>query len=233
MSRTTTTTWEEILAQFEELWSPHRDAVTRVLAEASAFFDDQSRGKEFNRRPNLSLRLSATGDLAAKLVLCPGWTPRYKTVTPAIIDVEFLVCRGRKSRAELRLQSSEHGITPCRWSLLHSRDALLRLAAVCHDFLEAPAVVFARSASHCCICGRPLTDGLSKARGIGPECMDRCGWVRRQFETAAAILGARPCAPTAGYVGGSCATRSSAAVARSAVRCPATAGTSATGTPSA
>jgi hypothetical protein len=39
------------------------------------------------------------------------------------------------------------------------------------DYLADPATVFARSHGHCCICGRSLTDELSRSRGIGPECI--------------------------------------------------------------
>jgi hypothetical protein len=37
-------------------------------------------------------------------------------------------------------------------------------------------------ASHCCICGRPLVDGLSVELGLGPECRKRHGY--RKLDTA-------------------------------------------------
>jgi hypothetical protein len=52
---------------------------------------------------------------------------------------------------------------------------LQRMAGVMREFLDDSRAVLARSRDSCAICGRPLTDGLSMARGIGPECIRWAG----------------------------------------------------------
>ncbi|WP_437194633.1 DUF6011 domain-containing protein [Planctomicrobium sp. SH527] len=52
-----------------------------------------------------------------------------------------------------------------------SFDAAENLVELTKFFLLFPDQVFARSKDRCCCCGRPLTDEISRARGIGPECL--------------------------------------------------------------
>jgi hypothetical protein len=67
------------------------------------------------------------------------------------------------------------------------RDAA-RLVETIHDFLDDAAAVFARSHDHCCICGRGLTDEVSRSRGIGPECVHKIPWVGFALEGARSIV---------------------------------------------
>jgi hypothetical protein len=46
------------------------------------------------------------------------------------------------------------------------------------EFLADPEAAFARSADHCCVCGKTLTEPLSRSRGIGPECMRHVTYLR-------------------------------------------------------
>jgi hypothetical protein len=50
-------------------------------------------------------------------------------------------------------------------------DDAQRFIGTVREFLDNPGAVFARSHDACCICGRTLTDELSRSRGIGPECI--------------------------------------------------------------
>ena len=50
------------------------------------------------------------------------------------------------------------------------------------DFILDARTVFARSHGHCCCCGKGLRDELSRARGIGPECVRFLNWLA--FEKA-------------------------------------------------
>src|SRR5262249_43717595 len=52
-------------------------------------------------------------------------------------------------------------------------DDARRIIQTIRDFLDDSRAVLARSSDHCCVCGRGLTDELSRSRGIGPECFKR------------------------------------------------------------
>jgi hypothetical protein len=67
------------------------------------------------------------------------------------------------------------------------RDAA-RVVETIHDFLDDAAAVFARSHDHCCICGRGLTDEVSRSRGIGPECVHKIQWGGIALEFASSIV---------------------------------------------
>jgi hypothetical protein len=48
-----------------------------------------------------------------------------------------------------------------------------RVVGTIREFLDDSRTVLARGYDHCCICGRGLTDELSRSRGIGPECIQK------------------------------------------------------------
>jgi hypothetical protein len=75
------------------------------------------------------------------------------------------------------------GCTVCPRVGLHIRsgrrtlmDDLRRVLATVCSFNGDRRAVLARSHDHCCICGRGLTDELSRSRGIGPECIHKTEW---------------------------------------------------------
>jgi hypothetical protein len=70
----------------------------------------------------------------------------------------------------LILEVFPHGVS---WRRLGSSAVadLGALAEVLADFLCEPSTVLRRSSIYCALCGRHLTDGQSRARGIGPECL--------------------------------------------------------------
>jgi hypothetical protein len=49
--------------------------------------------------------------------------------------------------------------------------ALENFAQTSKEFVLFPWQVFSRSKDRCCICGKGLTDEISRGRGIGPECL--------------------------------------------------------------
>jgi hypothetical protein len=157
--------------------------VLEQLREAAAgFFVVQLEGETvFERRPPVSLTLPLGGTPPARLALVPQGrrNRRAKTTT---LSAEF-VCGelvadypcpdgGCASRVELGLS-----LTPGQLRLTRccarSGEAAARVVEAAEEFLADPAGVFRRSEDCCCICGRPLTDEVSRSRGIGPECHKR------------------------------------------------------------
>jgi hypothetical protein len=187
--------WQEVLREFEALFGPHRADFGRLFEEASAYFAEAMRGKVYARRPNVSLRLPALGEPAARLIVYPcglvtGKGGGGKEWTPCLgaARAEFLVCRRDKPKSEVGLVWSLGVVKLGGYYPRYGPENIGRMAQVCRDFLTAPAVVFARSATACCVCGKTLTDGVSRARGIGPECLGRCSWLRPRVERTDAQL---------------------------------------------
>lgn len=69
----------------------------------------------------------------------------------------------------------------------YALDDMTRLLTTCERFLADPDSVIAQSGTHCVFCGKPLTDSVSKARGIGPDCMERYGDVIRHLRSHDAV----------------------------------------------
>jgi hypothetical protein len=184
--------WERTEREFVATLGPD---LVRLFEEASAYFAEALRGNVYSRRPNVSLRLPAMGEPAARLVVYPcgvvakkGQTDREWVPCLGAARAEFVVCRHDRPKWELCLTWGLGRVKLGRYYPRHGPENIARVLQVCRDFLAAPAVVFARSANRCCICGRALTDGVSRARGIGPECMGRCSWLLPRVERTDAQL---------------------------------------------
>jgi len=67
----------------------------------------------------------------------------------------------------------ENAVKITRWSVRHRDDAITNFLELARFFPIMPWTCFAKSSDFCCVCGRPMTDPLSRARGIGPECLTR------------------------------------------------------------
>jgi hypothetical protein len=159
-----------------ELQHLHNDVV--------GYFEERTAGKVYTRRPNLSVRLVTEGGPPAKLIIVPAWNRREKRVDPGALILELLVARSlyHGPSCELRLHV---GKSTVRWDNLSCRwgtEALNRILDTVRSFLQDPFITFARSADRCCICDKLLTDGASRARGIGPECLKKAGFFRRMLE---------------------------------------------------
>jgi hypothetical protein len=164
-----------LVGEHNEVFFLFREAVVPVF---EAILSGKGR---LTRRPSVSLRLPALGGPSARVLVTPGWDRRRKLVLP-FIHAEFVVeriasagiaCKQPLPHAELAIDISEDGPRWRRWSTAFGASALDRMARTMSDYIESPEVVFARSADRCCLCGRGLTDEVSRGRGIGPECIEK------------------------------------------------------------
>jgi hypothetical protein len=165
----------EFLAQNEGLFESFRERLT-------ALFEAMREDKEpFTRRPNISLRLIASGSPLAKLITLPHMrhdaTGGY--LVPARHAIELMEqkpiqAQGKDAVQFQKKMDFENVVgKPRRVNYIYKSalDDAHRVIATIRDFLDDSRAVLARGCDHCCICGRGLTDELSRSRGIGPECI--------------------------------------------------------------
>ena len=160
--------------------------VTPVFREATA-------GVTHTRRPAFSVRLPVVGDPPAILAVAPGWNPVQKVVCPDLLVFDFTVER-IPGNAATELTFSFNGATPRpgQWSRRWVDESVARVLDTVRAFLADPAQVFAQASDHCCICGRSLTDPVSRGRGIGPECLGRANGFREAVERFFSAQGVSP-----------------------------------------
>jgi hypothetical protein len=84
-----------------------------------------------------------------------------------------IICKKPLPHVEVAVEIDDEGPRWKRWGCENGHTALELIAGTMTDFIEDPEGVFARSADRCCLCGRSLTDEVSRGRGIGPECIQR------------------------------------------------------------
>src|SRR6202453_2190578 len=169
-------TWDHIQAIVNEATTetyvdPFRAAVGRFFADTPRIT---------HRRPNLACRLRQ-GEWT---FVCKPFTHRrslgYRddkgrivyevTVDPQSITVEG-VDDNKRCGLAVQLHATRLPKVKCaRWSYLRGQQAIEDFVALVAEFPRNPESVFARSPTHCCLCAKRLTDGISRSRGIGPEC---------------------------------------------------------------
>lgn len=175
--------WDAMAA----LFVPHHGTLRDFWTVAQAFFREESEGKEFTRRPTVSITLPAAGDPPARLVAVPEWNRRTHTLVLSRVCLEFLVDRfsitGEPQRsAEVKIHLDEGLPHIRRLSIRWGAEGIQRLVETVAQFLHDPAGVFSQSADHCCICRKALTDGASRARGVGPDCLRKANFLRELVE---------------------------------------------------
>lgn len=170
--------WQDVLDSRAAVLSPLREYLSGYFGAA----DEPPEGG-YKRRPNLGLRLGLEG--GKTLAIRPGWRPAsrrritggWEVTRPGELD---------PSRVELELLGpgrllATH-LTPGRLypgrvllNMAKNREHLRLVADAAHAFLLDPMATFAAGgqADHCCSCGKPLSDEVSRTRGIGPECVKR------------------------------------------------------------
>jgi hypothetical protein len=165
-------------------WTSIRQEANDILAESAALepFRVQMRAvfapmmsrPAYSRRPPVSLRLICGTDPPMKLIVRPAWPP----LNLDRIHCELLQQRGTTHEGEAVRQYDL--MLTLRCTPQHREVGRMRTSAVknvrtvittIEAFLRDPIGMLARSHDHCCCCGRRLTDELSRARGIGPECI--------------------------------------------------------------
>jgi hypothetical protein len=158
----------------------HKEVLDRFHRMARDYFQLRDTREPYARRPPLSMRLLAQGEPAARLVVMPEYDRGTRRMCPGILRLEMLVgssCQDaggilyarRDWKIRLRLLVGWCGCTG--QVIRDGPEALRRLIGLVQEFVATPTKTFARSSDHCCLCGKPLTDELSRARGIGPECL--------------------------------------------------------------
>ena len=136
---------------------------------------------EFSRGPNVSLRLPAQGTPAAWVLVRPCWDRRRKEVRSGMtaetvferLATSGIGCGKPLPHVEVAVELGERNPRWTLWSHQHGEMALETMTGTMAEFVEDPAVVLARSSNRCCLCGRRLTDEVSRGRGVGPECIQK------------------------------------------------------------
>ena len=140
---------------------------------------------QHERRPNISLRLIAEGDPPAKLITLPGWDRINKTIDRDWLSCELLTettVETKKGPAKQWMKVLAFGFGlghPARVATLRKNalEDLERVLGTIRSFTLDHRSVLARARDNCAICGRVLTDELSRSRGIGPECIQKAPWL--------------------------------------------------------
>jgi len=177
--------WQAIkdyLSSFAEPLQAFREALTPLF---TAMADQKlPASRQFVRRPQISLRLIANGEPLGKLIALPCSRNVYGTKYLACdcVHCELMIER------QVTTASDKVGKNLQRWLAITIRPDSVhlsrasrsvavafghvdRVVATMTDFVQDHCAVLARCRDECCICGRRLTDELSRARGIGPECL--------------------------------------------------------------
>jgi hypothetical protein len=178
--------WDQIRGHVSRTLNGSQIEPFRQMVEG--YFRQQSDGKTWKQRPPLGFRLphgdyffvvkpSVQRDrpLVNEIVNdreCLVNGKEVVTVVPDKMTIEALRVEGRlKANAmTIRLEPGLH--KPTRWGHWFGIDALDNLVEMVNFFvLVGPETVFAKNSDHCSVCGKGLTDQLSRDRGIGPECL--------------------------------------------------------------
>jgi hypothetical protein len=189
--------WKKIRSDADDFLRGNGAILDVFRDRLTPLFDSMRADKEpFKRRPNISLRLIAAGDPPAKVITLPG--ARFGRdggcLIPSSHHVELLEQKEIKARhhgeEKDALQFSKKlsfanasDFPPTVGTVYKSAvEDARRVIETIRDFLDDSRAVLARGCDHCCICGRSLTDELSRSRGIGPECI-------RKADIVAALIG--------------------------------------------
>lgn len=169
----------------------YRQDLIDLAGVASYFFKQEAEGKTFTRRPPLSLTIPAAGDPIGWLIVYPGWDKKAKYLHHHHINIELMVERvaGKPtSEMEIRIPCCMF-IEPHSWSILWGEEGISRVTEAASAFLHDPLATFTKAVGHCCICRHKLKDEVSKARGIGPECLRHATFFRNCAERYLAVRG--------------------------------------------
>jgi hypothetical protein len=174
-------TFNEIGRMLDANTNRLRDFFHRVIG----FFTEDTSARTTGRAPPRAIRLTLAGEPHARLVVKGVWSKREQRFNASVLAVEILwdsspdPAERDLSRVLVAfLRADGLRLERVRVDRV-GRDAAARLADGVMHFLDDPAEVFARSSDRCCICGKKLTDDQSRARGIGPDCLQHGEWLRQ------------------------------------------------------
>jgi len=173
---------DAVRREFTVILDTHIDELFEFHYMISSYFAEEAQGKEYSRRPPLGFRLCGIGEPLTRIAVRPAWHYGKKVLDPHSITMETLVERNQGKRDGKQVFRISHDFSivltanDWRWtSFSHTNaiDGAERIVEVVQSFLMCRDDVFARSKTHCSICGRALTDDQSRTRGIGPECIKK------------------------------------------------------------
>lgn len=153
-------------------------AILELRDNCVEFFLEASEGKVYSRAPSLALRLPH-GDYV--IVVKPSITRRQGVmVDDRGVQIECLKrCNDavqNKFPVTMLKVSVEIAARKTMWYCNgKSEGAATALVEMARLFVDAPQSVIARNTDNCCCCGKSLRDEVSRARGVGPECLTKMG----------------------------------------------------------
>jgi hypothetical protein len=166
------------------------ESLRQMVEPVHTSMANKKRGQQRSKRPSVSQRLLMTGEPTAKLVILPNWRHPWQDLvingwhlemlTEVTKEVEGESCKNWKRRFTMRYAVSNCAPQSRRIYFASAVEDAKRVIATVREFNEDSGAVLARCHDSCCICGRSLTDELSRARGIGPECIryaPECWWL--------------------------------------------------------
>lgn len=172
--------FQERLAAHNGMLDPLREFMQWHFADAERIKLEERPLPGYERRPTIGLRLQLPGHKT--LAIRPGWSPprhrhaadpadprRFGRLQLDSVTLELL------GPGKLLTVMLAEGTPPRSGSVF--KDAgknlghLATILETAHDLLMNPMEVFSRQADRCCCCSKPLTDVVSRTRGIGPECI--------------------------------------------------------------
>ena len=152
--------------------------ILKLRDNCVSFFLEASQGKIYSRTPSLALRLPHKDYV---IVVKPTTTHAGGVM---VDDRGVLIeCLKRCNDANgnnfpVRMLGVRVGTSAqkTRWYLDGKSDeAAMALVEMARSFLADPQSVIARNTDNCCCCGKALRDEVSRARGVGPECLTKMG----------------------------------------------------------
>lgn len=129
----------------------------------------------FTRKPSIALRLHGS-DPAYRLCVSPYFNHYSKQVVPHRLNLELIhevpVGELFKATKRLTIELIDGQPSSRRWFRDSCIDDAQRVTEIVNAFVRDPADVLRNCLGRCAICGRKLSDGTSRARGVGPECVE-------------------------------------------------------------
>jgi Family of unknown function (DUF6011) len=173
--------FDALRTEVETHLAAHQEVFAHLLNTMSPLWAAMVPAPPLTRKPSLGLRLVAA-DQQLLVGVSPRWNAHTHTVNLrcAVLDVITEV----QGYLEREPPTPFYQLDPAL-SLALQTDAVPRLTrwsrtapalmppvvALLTQFRADPAAVLKHSTRFCAICGRHLTDGQSRARGVGPECL--------------------------------------------------------------
>jgi hypothetical protein len=191
--------WREHRATLDRLLTDHAALLEAVRGQVQPLWQTLAAGKTFTRKPGFGLRLFAA-DGQTLVGIAPSYDRQTKTMdcgrllVEVITDVErYLSLTSPTPFYQLarRLRLTIQDGKPPRWTQA-SMTAVAEMAvlvSILEQFVTDPPTVLRRSTSYCALCGRRLTDGQSRARGFGPECVRHLSTLWATSATLGMMLG--------------------------------------------